>query len=409
MPAAGDKQSMDSAPRRERLNLWATCAAQFLTLAGMTAVLPLVPLYLQQIGVADRAALKYWTGAIGAAPFAVAVFATPLWGVLADRLGYKPMVVRSVFGIAVSTAGMGLSSTPLALLLWRGVQGAVSGVFPAAVALVSALTPEPRVGRALALLQSARAGGALCGPIIGGVLADQIGVRGLFFAVGALSAAAGVACALVIAEPERAARPAQPDRSPAGMRALLGDRALLGMLLLLGLFQASIMSSWPTLALYVEQLGVRREAVATTTGLVVFAAGLPAMLMATAWSRLGRRIPPLAALAAALLISGFANLAMAAAGSVPAVFALRACAGAGMAGFVPLTFEWMNARAAAGARGRMAGLGSTAMMIGNVVGPLAGGWLAVHVGLAATFWVPGALLAGAGGLLLARRLRSWGV
>jgi predicted MFS family arabinose efflux permease len=77
-----------------------------------------------------------------------------------------------------------------------------------------------------------------------------------------------------------------------------------------------------------------------------------------------------------------------------------------MAGFVPLTFEWMNARAPAGARGRMAGLGSTAMMIGNVIGPLAGGWLAVHVGLSATFWVPGALLTAAGLLLLVRRLAA---
>ena len=396
----------DRAPRQERLNLWATCAAQFLTLAGMTAVLPLIPLYLQHIGVTDRATLKYWTGAIGAAPFAVAVFATPLWGALADRLGYKPMVVRSVFGIALSTAGMGFSGTPLALLLWRGVQGAVSGVFPAAVALVSALTPGPRVGRSLAVLQSARAGGALCGPLIGGVLADQIGLRGLFFAVGGLSAAAGVVCALLIAEPARGAAHAAPSGGAASAWGLLAERALLVMLLLLMLFQASIMCSWPTLALYVEQLGVARDAVASTTGLVVFAAGLPAMLMATAWSRLGRRIPPLAALTAALLLSGAANLAMGLASSLPAVFALRACAGAGMAGFVPLTFEWMNARAPAGARGRMAGLGSTAMMIGNVIGPLAGGWLAVHVGLSATFWVPGALLTTAGLLLLVRRLAA---
>ena len=396
----------DTAPRQERLNLWATCAAQFLTLAGMTAVLPLIPLYLQHIGVTDRATLKYWTGAIGAAPFAVAVFATPLWGALADRLGYKPMVVRSVFGIALSTAGMGFSGTPLALLLWRGVQGAVSGVFPAAVALVSALTPGPRVGRSLAVLQSARAGGALCGPLIGGVLADQIGLRGLFFAVGGLSAVAGVACALLIAEPARGAAHAARSGAAASAWGLLAERALLVMLLLLMLFQASIMCSWPTLALYVEQLGVARDAVASTTGLVVFAAGLPAMLMATAWSRLGRRIPPLAALTAALLLSGAANLAMGLASSLPAVFALRACAGAGMAGFVPLTFEWMNARAPAGARGRMAGLGSTAMMIGNVIGPLAGGWLAVHVGLSATFWVPGALLTTAGLLLLVRRLAA---
>lgn len=393
----------DVAPRQERLNLWATCAAQFLTLAGMTAVLPLLPLYLQHIGITDRATLKYWTGALGAAPFAVAVFATPVWGALGDRLGYKPMVVRSVFGLALSTAGMGVSGTPLALLAWRAVQGAVSGVFPAAVALVSAMTPDRRVGRSLALLQSARAGGALCGPLIGGVLADLIGIRGLFFGVGALAAAAGLACALFIVEPRHDAAAAAAAADAPSWRMLLAARPLLAMLVLLTLFQASVMCSWPTLALYVAQLGVERDAVATTTGVIVFAAGLPAMLMATVWSRWGRRIGPLPALTVSLLLSGAANLAMGLAAGLPTVLALRACAGAGVAGFVPLTFEWMNARAPEGARGRMAGLGSTAMMIGNVIGPLLGGWLAVHVGLAATFWVPGALLGAVGVALCARR------
>jgi DHA1 family multidrug resistance protein-like MFS transporter len=173
------------------------------------------------------------------------------------------------------------------------------------------------------------------------------------------------------------------------------------MLILVTLFQAAVMCSWPTLALYVEQLGVERTAVATTTGVVVFAAGLPSMLLATTWSRWGRRVGPLPALAASLFLNGAANLAMAAAAGLPTVLALRACAGAGAAGFVPLTFEWMHARAPEGARGRMAGLGSMAMMVGNVIGPLFGGWLAVHVGLAATFWVPGALLAVVGALLCA--------
>jgi DHA1 family multidrug resistance protein-like MFS transporter len=393
-------------PRHERANLWIICAAQFLTLGGMTAVLPLIPLYLQQIGVTDRAALKYWTGAIGSAPFAVAVFATPLWGALADRFGHKPMVVRSVFGIALATTGMGFAATPLALLGWRGVQGAVSGVFPAAVALVSALTPETRLSRSLAMLQTARAAGALCGPLVGGVFADLIGIRGLCFGVGAVAAVTGVLCSVVITEPPSAAGHA--DASPAGVlawRDLLRARSLLGTLALLVLFQASIMCSWPTLALFVEHLGVAREAVATTTGVLVFAAGLPATLTATAWARIGQRAGIRRALIASLLATGLANVAVGTSERLPFVFVLRALVGLSMAGFVPLAFEWMNAQTAPGARGRMAGLGSTAMMAGNVIGPLIGGWLAVHVGIAATFWVPGAALATVGAAMTARALR----
>src|SRR5262249_53095128 len=151
------------------------------TLAGMTAILPLIPLYLRQIGVADPDSVKYWTGALASAPFVVAVFATPVWGVAGDRLGHKPMVVRAVAGIAIATIGMGFSSTPVEILGWRGLQGALSGVFPAAVALISALTPEERIGSALGVLQSARTAGGLTGPFLGGVLADLFGLRSLFF------------------------------------------------------------------------------------------------------------------------------------------------------------------------------------------------------------------------------------
>lgn len=325
------------------------------------------------------------------------MFTTPAWGALGDRFGHKPMVVRSVLGIALATVGMGFAGTPLALLGWRGVQGAVSGVFPAAVALVSALTPEARLSNSLALLQTARAAGALCGPLIGGVLADLIGMRGLFFGVGAIAAVTGVVCSLVIVEPAHAGvHAAGATASAIGWRDLLRARALLGMLALLVLFQASIMCSWPTLALYVEHLGVGREAVATTTGLLVFAAGLPAALTATAWARLGRRVGIGRALVASLVLTGLSNVAVGATGRIAPIFALRAAAGLSMAGFVPLAFEWMHAQTPPGARGRMAGLGSTAMMGGNVLGPLAGGWLSVHVGLAATFWMPGVVVAAAG-------------
>jgi DHA1 family multidrug resistance protein-like MFS transporter len=368
----------------------------------MTAILPLIPLYLQHIGVGDPAAVKYWTGAIGSAPFVVAVFTTPLWGAMADRFGHKPMVVRSVFGIAFATVGMGFAGTPLTLLGWRGVQGAVSGVFPAAVALVAALTPPARLSGSLAMLQTARASGSLCGPLIGGVLADLVGIRGLFFGVGAISAVTGVVCSFVIVEPPRHAHGADSADARIGWRELLRAPALLGMLILVVLFQAVVMASWPTLALFVEHLGVARAAVATTTGFTVFAAGLPAALAAAPWARLGQRVGIGRALVASLVLTGLTNIAVGGADRLATVFALRAVAGLSMAGFVPLAFEWMNARTPPAARGRMAGLGSTAMMAGNVIGPLAGGWLAVHVGIAATFWVPGAVIAAVGLALVLR-------
>lgn len=400
---------MSGEPRRESAtNLWVIAAAQFLTLGGMTAVLPLLPLYLQQIGVSDTVALKYWTGALGAAPFLVAVFATPIWGMFADRVGHKPMVVRSVLGIAATGFGLGIAGSPAMLLFWRAVQGAVSGVFPAAVALLSALTPQPRLSHALAVLQSARGAGALCGPLIGGVVADAIGVRPLFFGVGGVALLTAAACSWFIEESgsPRSATGTQHGGSVAAS-ALLRRPSTLGMLSLIVVYQVTLMTSWPTLALFVEKIGVPADAVASTTGLVVFAAGLPATLTATLWARLGRRFGLERVIVASLVCTGVSNAAVGLGGtSLTPLLALRAVAGLSMSGFIPLAFEWMNTRAPAGAHGRAAGMASTAMMLGNVFGPLLGGWLAVHVGLPATFWVPGCGLAAVGlAVAAARALR----
>ncbi len=385
---------MSSETRVERANLWVVCAAQFLTLAGMTAILPLIPLYLQHIGVTERDAVRYWTGILGSAPFIVAVFATPIWGSFADKVGHKPMVVRSVFGIAIATVGMGFASTPLSLLGWRALQGAVSGVFPAAVALLSSSTPAARVGRSLAILQSARAAGSLCGPLIGGVLADLLGMRLLFFGVGALATVTALLCAFVLHEPRDDAAASDGGAARVSQWDLLADRPTLGMLALLVLFQVMIMASWPSLALFVEKIGVPRDSVATTTGMVIFVAGVPAMFISTAWARLGTRFGVEPMMLLSLVLSGTSYAAVGwLVHRVETLFVLRLLSGVSLAGFVPLSFHWLGMRAPESARGRMAGLASTAMMVGNVIGPLLGGWLAVHLDLAATFYVPGAALA----------------
>lgn len=403
------ESTLPAPPAAERANLWAVCVSQFLVLGGMTAVLPLLPLYLQQIGIVEAEPLRWWTGALGAAPFLVAVFATPVWGAVADRVGHKPMVIRSLVGIGAASVGMGLVTGPWALLGFRAVQGAVSGVFPAAVGLLTASTGEARVGRALALLQAARSLGALSGPLLGGLAADFIGIRPLFFFVGAFGFSMALVSAVVVRE---AARPVQRAGAPPplGWGALVRRRRIWTMLLLLPLFQLVVVTPWPTLALYVAELGVTPAALATTTGLVVFAAGLPASLLATTWARWGQRWGLEPVLIASMLLSGVTNAAVGLlATRLDVLLGLRVLSGLAMAGFVPLAFDWLNREAPAEARGRVASLGSTTLMMASVVGPLLASWLSIHVSLAATFWLPGLLLVGAGGAWgLRRALRGRG-
>jgi MFS family permease len=144
-----------------------------------------------------------------------------------------------------------------------------------------------------------------------------------------------------------------------------------------------------------------------TKARLIFASGMPALLTATIWARFGARAGLVRMIALSLTLTGVSNLLIGlAAQRIEIVVVLRALGGLSLAGFIPLSFEWITQQAPASARGRMAGFASTAMMLGNVIGPLLGGWLAVHVGLPATFWVPGTVLALVGVILLVAHARD---
>src|ERR1700687_417448 len=148
---------------------WIASATQLFCLIGFGLALPFLPMYVQALGVTERAQVAVWSGVIsGSAALTMAVLA-PIWGVLADRYGRKAMLVRSMIGGAIVVAAMGFVADVWQLLAIRMVQGAVTGSQAAAAALVAAATPASSVGFALGLVSTAVQVGNTIGPVIGGV------------------------------------------------------------------------------------------------------------------------------------------------------------------------------------------------------------------------------------------------
>ena len=159
---------------------WVAAATQFLTLVGFGFGLPFLPMYVQALGVTDRAQVAVWSGVIsGSAALTMAVLA-PIWGVLADRYGRKPMLVRAMIGGAFAVGAMGFVGNVWQLLGLRLIQGAVTGSQAAAAALVAAATPVSQVGFALGLVSTAVQVGNTVGPAVGGFAVDGLGFRGSF-------------------------------------------------------------------------------------------------------------------------------------------------------------------------------------------------------------------------------------
>src|SRR6202521_3173793 len=211
---------------------WIASATQLFCLIGFGLGLPFLPMYVQALGVTERAQVAVWSGVIsGSAALSMAILA-PIWGVLADRYGRKPMLVRSMVGGAIVVAAMGFVGDVWQLLAVRLVQGAVTGSQAAAAALVAAATPANQLGFALGLVSTAVQVGNTIGPVIGGVAVGGLGFRGSFLLGGAMLLIGGLMALFWVDEPPNRA-PQRPGRSesflvrPFGPLRWAGFRSLL--------------------------------------------------------------------------------------------------------------------------------------------------------------------------------------
>src|SRR5688572_32663064 len=85
--------------------------------------LPFLPLYFQQLGVADMGEIALWSGlSVGVTPAMTALLA-PFWGRLADRFGRKIMVERSLASFVLVMASMAFVTKAWHVLALRAIQG----------------------------------------------------------------------------------------------------------------------------------------------------------------------------------------------------------------------------------------------------------------------------------------------
>ncbi|KAI1749111.1 major facilitator superfamily transporter [Xylaria castorea] len=94
------------------------------------------------------------------------------WGRAADRIGRKPVLVSSLFGVAIAISLFGMARTIWQMILFR----CIAGVFAGSIVTIRTMISENagRENQALAFSWFAVAGnlGIFIGPLLGGALAD---------------------------------------------------------------------------------------------------------------------------------------------------------------------------------------------------------------------------------------------
>ena len=182
---------------------------------------------------------------------------SPLWGLLADRIGRKPMVMRAQFGSAVILSLAGLSPNIYFLIGARFLQGALSGTVAAASALVAAMTPRDRLPFAMGMLLLAVYGGNTIGPALGGVMADAFGFQATFFITGGLLVLGGVIVLLFVKEDFKRPEPGQGS-SLKDLAHLAVSREILPLLLVIAALNLGPGMMSPIIPLFIAELGAAR-------------------------------------------------------------------------------------------------------------------------------------------------------
>ena len=382
-----------------QLTLYAVWCGQILALIGFSMRVPFLPFYLADLGVTDLQGQTLWSGAINAVGAAAMMVTSPLWGIMADRYGRKPMLLRGLFGGAAMVALMGFATTPWQLAALRVGEGLLTGTVAASAALVATSAPRHRLGYALGMVQTAVFAGAAGGPLLGGFIYDWVGARAAFWFAGAMLFAGGIVVALFARE-NFARAPRQPmSESETGRWRRLQDSSaflftaiMLTMLAAIFVIRMVAMSMQPIIPLFVEQLTPHNPEVATVAGIVLGAAGFTSALAAAYFGRLGDRTGHHRVLAYSLCAAGLLYLPMALVRDPWQLAILQGLLGIALGGLIPSANALIAQYTPLEKRGAVFGLTASLSGLGGFVGPLLGAVLATSLGFRATFIAAGLLL-----------------
>lgn len=146
-------------------------------------MVPLLPLYAESLG-----ATGFWMGLIFSG-FAISrTLVTPVFGRLSDRNGRKSFIVIGLFFYAIISPAFIWAVTPSQLVWIRILHGVAGGmILPIAQAYVGDISPQGEEGKWMGYANAAFFGGFGFGPLMGGVVAEHLGMNVAFLAMGGLS------------------------------------------------------------------------------------------------------------------------------------------------------------------------------------------------------------------------------
>ena len=364
----------------------------FCTAFGVSQLAPILPLYFHDLGVQTPEAMSLWSGLATGATYIIVCLAAPFWGRVADKKGRKITLIRSSFGMALCNVLIAFQTTPEGVVLIRLVQGLVSGFYSASITLIASESPIERTGWALGLLASANLAGSLIGPLLGGYIADTVGIRNDFIIVGALMGLAGVLATIFIHENYVP----QPNPEKLSIRKLKEQipefNSIVALCVASFIYAICIMSLQPVISVYIKGIVPSdTENLAFIAGAVFSAMGIAQLMSSSPLGKLVDKIGPRKVLVVSLIYVGILNIPQAYVSDVYQLALIRFLQGFGLGGMLPALNTYLSSKTPREFTGQVFSYNQSCLFFGYFLGSVGGASLMAWLGFTTLFWVSGGL------------------
>ncbi|MBV7506284.1 MFS transporter [Bacillus sp. sid0103] len=375
--------------KRNLIIMW---FANFFVAGSMTMVMPFISLYIETFGDFSEKYVQHWSGITFGITFVSAFLFSPIWGRIGDRYGRKKILIISGLGMGLSIFLMSYVQSVWQLLLLRFFMGFFSGFIPMSQAFISTQTPKEIAGRVLGTLQTGSITGSLLGPMLGGILADSLGYSTTFKWT---SISIFISALLVIVTKEFLIPVSKGAKthysSKEVLRHIIRNPVLLTVLLISSLVQVAHFSIQPILSLFVSELHGPTN-VAFYSGIAFSAAGLGNLMMSRKWGKIADKYGYIKILVILLFLAGIVYLPGAAVSSFWQLVIIRFALGITIGGIIPVRIAYIRQEAPISMQGEVLGYNTSLRFLGNIVGPLLGGFISGYYGFSAVFISTSSLL-----------------
>jgi len=354
----------------------------FMTSFGFGVILPILPFYTLSMG-----AKPYELGMLTATFALTSLIFAPLMGKLSDKWGRKRTLLLGTLGFALSYLLFAFTDSLAMAFFARAVEGiAASAIFPACVSLLSDFTDEKRRGRAMALVGMSFSLGFIIGPAFGG-FAAAISVKDAFLLSAGLAGLNFASVMFQLKEPHEKAESRDIVTQEISLAEHLSSPLLF---LFLGSFMTSFMIGGldATLAIYTgDVMGFT----STEVGMIFTYIGFLILIMQSQSGKILDRFGEMKMIPAGLVLSGLGFFLLTFAHDWLSMMAALGVFVAGNALVMP-SVNSLITKKVQGKRGAVLGLASSFNSLGQMIGPLLGGFLygvrhdLAFIGLALAIW-----------------------